>query len=90
MMCAQVVTQCADGSWAPTPCDCRDKGGVAPANPKAVIAEPKPMPAPEVIAVAGVPVATIEPVIAAPPQTPVYSDIEDRPLWDRSEGPLWS
>ena len=31
MACAQVVTECADGSWAPTPCDCRDRGGVAPA-----------------------------------------------------------
>ncbi len=30
MMCAQVVSRCSDGSWAPTPCDCRDKGGVAP------------------------------------------------------------
>ena len=33
MMCAQVVTQCSDGSWAPTPCNCRDRGGVAPRAP---------------------------------------------------------
>jgi hypothetical protein len=36
MMCAQVVTECADGSWAGTPCDCRDRGGVAQRKPIAV------------------------------------------------------
>jgi hypothetical protein len=29
MACAQVVTECADGSWAPTPCDCQNRGGIA-------------------------------------------------------------
>lgn len=29
MACAQVVTECADGSWAPTPCDCQSRGGIA-------------------------------------------------------------
>lgn len=36
MMCAQVVTECADGSWAGTPCDCRNRGGVAQRKPIAV------------------------------------------------------
>lgn len=88
-MCAQVVTKCADGSWASTPCGCRDRGGVAKPDPATVIYEPQPMPAPEVIAVAGGPVQAIEPIIA-PPTVQVYSDIDDRPIWDRSEGPLWS
>ena len=39
MMCAQVVTQCNDGSWAPTPCDCRDRGGVAPRAPTHFLAD---------------------------------------------------
>lgn len=90
LMCAQVVTKCADGSWASTPCGCRDKGGAAQSDPTNIVSEPSQMPAPEVIAVAGVANPTIEPVIATPVQPPVYSDIEDRPLWDRSEGPLWS
>lgn len=29
VMCPQVMTQCGDGSWAPTPCDCHSRGGVA-------------------------------------------------------------
>jgi len=29
MACPQVVTECADGSWAPTPCDCQSRGGIA-------------------------------------------------------------
>lgn len=90
LMCAQVMTKCADGSWASTPCGCRDKGGAARPEPGTFIAEPRPLPAPEVIAVAGVPVRAVEPVIAPPTTQPVYSDIEDRPIWDRSEGPLWS
>ncbi|MCX8088588.1 MAG: hypothetical protein N3C58_04845 [Meiothermus ruber] len=90
LMCAQVVTKCADGSWASTPCGCRDKGGAARPEPGTFIAEPRPLPTPEVIAVAGVPVRAVEPVIAPPTTQPVYSDIEDRPIWDRSEGPLWS
>lgn len=89
LMCAQVVTKCADGSWASTPCGCRDRGGVAKPDPATVIYEPQPMPAPEVIAVAGGSVQAIEPMIA-PPTVQVYSDIDDRPIWDRSEGPLWS
>jgi len=36
LMCAQVVTECTDGSWAGTPCDCRDRGGVATRKPNAV------------------------------------------------------
>jgi hypothetical protein len=39
MMCAEVVTQCSDGSWAPTPCDCRDRGGVAPRAPTHFLAD---------------------------------------------------
>ena len=39
MMCAQVVTQCSDGSWAPTPCDCRNKGGVAARAPTHFLAD---------------------------------------------------
>lgn len=91
LMCAQVVTKCADGSWAGTPCGCRDRGGAAKPDPATVIYDqPRPIPAPEVVAVAGGPVQTVEPLIAAPTVQPVYSDIEDRPIWDRLEGPLWS
>ena len=39
MMCAQVVTQCSDGSWAPTPCECRNRGGVAPRAPTHFLAD---------------------------------------------------
>lgn len=37
IMCAQVVTKCNDGSWAPTPCDCKNRGGVAPISANAVV-----------------------------------------------------
>lgn len=38
VMCPQVMTQCGDGSWAPTPCDCRSRGGGVASKPWGVMA----------------------------------------------------
>lgn len=40
--CAQVVTKCADGTWAATPCDCESLGGVAPRDPALMLYDPQP------------------------------------------------
>lgn len=91
LMCAQVMTKCADGSWASTPCGCRDRGGVAPEQSTVV---ETPTPSLEVIAMSKIPqnfIPIIESVFARQFKPPAYSDIENAPpAWDRSEGPLWS
>lgn len=87
--CQQVVTKCADGSYAGSPCECRDRGGVAPRDPNTAIYEPHPLPAPEVIAITNQPtitvssaIGTVLPTILNPPPATTYSDVYER-VWDR-------
>lgn len=72
--CAQVVTKCADGTWAGTPCDCESRGGVAPRDPALTLNDPQP----EILVLTQSPTnSVVEKVISKGIMPTLYSDIYD-------------